>query len=726
MPHSSLERRLVRDVLAWLVPATAAGSLALVALGATGALSGWPLAATLALGVGAVAVAVAGAVWLAGRPVARTLREVRLGTELMATVNPDYRLGRPAIDEVGALAEEINRLAGRLADARGGLEREVARATADLQVERAKLTAVLEALGEGVAVVTPEALVTLANPEAHRMLGAPMGGLLGRNLVDFVDREKLGHFLDRLRARSGASERFTLHPVGGAVLETVMTPFFDGERRVIGVVLVLHDATRPARAEAERQRLLTDALREARGPLASVRSLSESLLRDPTLTAEPARRLLEAIHADAVRLSDLVKWMGEPARLGPAAPWHFESVTGQDLVAIVLRRLGHDASAPAIEVDVPPALPPLRAEVSALSTALAHLSRALLARRGPDGKIWLRLREVARVVQIDVGAEGGSSPEELEPVLDGPLSIPAGAGVTVREILQQHAGEAWAWSDAGRVGFKVMLPSTGPADRGAPASVPPPGAGFIGAGLRSGGGPGPDDVERADFYDFSLFEAMARAVPPEARHRRLDELTCVVFDIETTGLHPEAGDRIVSIAGVRVRRGAVKRGETFDALVNPRRSIPPASVRFHGITGPMVAEAPPIDVVLPAFLRFSEGAALVGHQVWFDVKFLAGEAARLGLPPVTLAHPILDTVALSEVIHGTLGGQGLEAIAGRLGVAVRGRHSALGDALVTAEIFVRLVELLRARGVNTLGEAIDAARQLQATRAGDVTPGGGP
>lgn len=721
MRHSSLEHRLVRAVLAWFVPAAAAGSLGLVALGATGALSGWPLAATLALGVGAVAVAVAGAVWLAVRPVARTLREVRLGTELMATVNPDYRLGLPVVDEVGTLVAEIDRLAGRLTDAQGGLEREVARATADLLVERAKLTAVLEALGEGVAVVTPEALVTLANPEAHRMLGAPMGGLLGRNLVDFVDREKLGHFLDRLRARSGTSERFTLHPDGGAVLETVMTPFFDAERRLIGVVLVLHDATRPARAEAERQRFLTDALREARGPLASMRSLSESLLRDPTLTAEPARRLLEAIHADAVRLSDLVKWMGEPAQLGPAAPWHFESVTGGDLAAIVLRRLTHDASAPAIEVDVPPSLPTLRAEVSALSTALADLLRALLAQRGPDGKVWLRLRELARVVQIDVGAEGTSPPEELESVLDGPLSV----GVTVREILQQHAGEAWAWSDAGRVGFKIILPH-GPADRGAPASVLPPGAGFIGAGLRSGGGPGPDDVERADFYDFSLFEAMARAVPPEARLRRLDEIMCVVFDIETTGLHPEAGDRIVSIAGVRVRTGAVKRGETFDALVNPRRSIPRASVRFHGITDTTVAEAPPIDVVLPAFLRFSEGAALVGHQVWFDVKFLAGEAARLGLPPVTLAHPILDTVALSEVIHGTLGGQGLEAIAGRLGVVVRGRHSALGDALVTAEIFVRLVELLRARGVNTLGEAIDAAQQLQASRAGDVIPGGGP
>jgi DNA polymerase III subunit epsilon len=127
----------------------------------------------------------------------------------------------------------------------------------------------------------------------------------------------------------------------------------------------------------------------------------------------------------------------------------------------------------------------------------------------------------------------------------------------------------------------------------------------------------------------------------------------------------------------------------------------------------MVADAPPLDVVLPAFLRFVGGAVLVGHQVSFDLRFLAVEADRLGLPPVGLTHPVLDTRLLSEVVHGPLGAHGLDAVADRLGVAVRGRHSALGDALATAEIFVRLVELLRRRGVRTLGEAIEASRRAR-------------
>ncbi|MFQ5840419.1 MAG: PolC-type DNA polymerase III, partial [Candidatus Methylomirabilales bacterium] len=130
-----------------------------------------------------------------------------------------------------------------------------------------------------------------------------------------------------------------------------------------------------------------------------------------------------------------------------------------------------------------------------------------------------------------------------------------------------------------------------------------------------------------------------------------------------------------------------------------------------GITEAMVAEAPPIDVVLPAFLRFAEDAVLVGHQVWFDIRFLSMETERLGLPPPTLTHPVLDTLHLSTVVHGPHPGHGLDAVAKRLGVVVRGRHSALGDALATAEIFARLVELLRRRSVRTLGQAIDAARR---------------
>jgi DNA polymerase-3 subunit epsilon len=238
----------------------------------------------------------------------------------------------------------------------------------------------------------------------------------------------------------------------------------------------------------------------------------------------------------------------------------------------------------------------------------------------------------------------------------------------------------------------------------------------VGAGLASGLPAGAPADDRSDFYDFSLFDAMERQVGPLDRERRLDELTYVVLDSETTGLDP-GRDRIVSIAGVVVRGRTVRRGEVFDALVNPRRSIPAMSARFHGITDVAVADCPPLGVVLPAFLDFAAGAVLVGHHVWFDLHILRREAGPLGIEAALLAHPVLDTVALSQVAHGTLPDHGLEAVAARLGVVVRGRHSALGDALTTAEILVRLLPLLEKRGVRTLGQALAAARRARSVRS---------
>jgi DNA polymerase-3 subunit epsilon len=249
----------------------------------------------------------------------------------------------------------------------------------------------------------------------------------------------------------------------------------------------------------------------------------------------------------------------------------------------------------------------------------------------------------------------------------------------------------------------IILAIRGPAPEG---DRPSP---LAGAGLHSGTAAGVPGPIRPELYDFSLFDEMALGVTPAERDWRLDDLTFVVFDTETTGLSPESGDRVISLAGVRVRGTQVKRGEIFDALIQPGRAIPAESVRFHGITDAMVAAAPTMDLVLPAFLRFAREAVLVGHEASFDLRFLEPEARRLGLPSLT-ARPILDTRLLSRSLHGLGESHSLEAIALRLGVTVTGRHSALGDALTTAEILARLLVLLQKRGVLTLGATLDTVR----------------
>jgi DNA polymerase III subunit epsilon len=718
---SRLDRKLVLGVLTlFLAPTVLAGGI-LLALYHRGLLE-TPTALLTAVLIGLVTMMTyLGLTTRAiGRSLVRTIQEIQLGAELMAGANPAHRLAVGSGDELQALAEEINRLADRASEAHTGLEREIARATRELTLERNTLSGVLAALGEGVVVAASDGRVTLANEAAQRLLGVPGPPLLGRRLWEFVDRAKLEHFVEQGHRMGGAPQQFTLHGGGEALVATVLTPLTDAARRPVGLILVLRDVTDPIRLDdARRERLAADLL-ALRGRLAAVRSLSESLLQEPTAADESARRLLEALHAEALRLSDLVTGMAEPARLGLAqAPGHYERLALGDLITMTLRRLEpEEAAGLAVLTDGDAGDPHyLRAEASTLSGGLARLLRTVLAQRAPDGGAWLQARRRGRTLTVDVGAEGEARQADLDAVCEAGALLGISGASRVREVVRQHAGELWAYAEGGRFGFRMTLPE----EMGTPE--PPrsggtgarPRAGFVGAGLASGLAEGVPADERPDFYDFSLFEEMERWIGPLDRERPLHEMTYVVLDTETTGLDPDR-DRIVSIAGVVVRGRTVRRGEVFDALVNPRRAIPVMSTRFHGITDVAVADCPSVDVVLPAFLDFAAGAVLVGHHVWFDLHILRREAAPLGLEPMLLAHPVLDTVALSHVVHGILPDHGLETVATRLGVVVRGRHSALGDALATAEVLVRLLPLIEKRGVRTLGQALAAARRPRSVR----------
>lgn len=721
MRRSSLERKLVAAVVLLFIIPTAVAGATLFVLYRNGVLEDpGALLLTVLIGFTVMMLYLGTMAHSIGRWLVRALREIRLGTELMATVHPEHRLEIRTGDELEDLAQEVNRLADHLRDARSGLEAEVRRTTRELLTERGKLQALLIGVDEGLVVATLEGRITLANPVAQSLLGAARGGILGRSLFDFVDRDKVAHFLDRLHTTHGAMERFTLHPAGGAVLQAGMTPFPDADGRTVGFILTLRDVSRPAEAAAAHRRLLTETLRDFRGSLSSIRSLSENLLGHPAMTGQAAP-LLQAIHAEALRLSGLVTAGSGAALMAEArVPWRFEELAVGDLLAVTLRRLSREGGErDGVRTETPASEARLRVEASALSGAIAQLLRAVLARRQPGGSTWVRATQRGRVCQIEAAVEGGGDLPALDEVLDAVVTAGMAGRVSVREIVHRHAGEVWAWSESGRSGFRVNLPVAEAAEpRAGAAGSAPSGVALVGAGLASGFGGSEAGWDGHGLYDFSFFDEMERALAPGDLARSLDGLGFLVFDTETTGLSPEGADRVVSIAGVRVRDGAVKPGEVFDALVKPDRPIPPSSVRFHGITDALVAAAPGIDVVLPAFLRFAEGAVLVGHEVWFDLAFLSREAARLGLPPLAESHAILDTRLLSQVVHGADVEHDLDSMAKRLGVAVQGRHSALGDALATAEVWARLLELLKKRGIVTLGQALDAARAMRGRGTG--------
>jgi DNA polymerase III subunit epsilon len=126
--------------------------------------------------------------------------------------------------------------------------------------------------------------------------------------------------------------------------------------------------------------------------------------------------------------------------------------------------------------------------------------------------------------------------------------------------------------------------------------------------------------------------------------------------------------------------------------------------------------SPSIEEVLPLFARFAQGTVLVGHNVAFDLRFLELKEARTG---VRFTQPVLDTLLLSAVVSPDDEDHSLEAMAARLGASVVGRHTALGDAILTGEIFLKQVSLLSAQGLHTLGDVREAARQSYLARVSD-------
>ena len=186
-----------------------------------------------------------------------------------------------------------------------------------------------------------------------------------------------------------------------------------------------------------------------------------------------------------------------------------------------------------------------------------------------------------------------------------------------------------------------------------------------------------------------------------------------MFDTETTGLNPSGGDAIIQIGAARIVNGKLLRQETFDQLVNPGRSISAESIPIHGISQHMVEGQPGIGEVLPVFHAFAHDTVLVAHNAAFDMKFLQLQEEATG---TVFRQPVLDTLLLSAVVHPHQESHRLEAIAERFNVVVLGRHTALGDALVTAEIWLRLIPLLAEQGIHTLRQAREAAQKTYYAR----------
>ncbi|WNL40685.1 exonuclease domain-containing protein [Halomonas sp. PAMB 3264] len=249
---------------------------------------------------------------------------------------------------------------------------------------------------------------------------------------------------------------------------------------------------------------------------------------------------------------------------------------------------------------------------------------------------------------------------------------------TVGDILGLHGSELWSEQDADGVHARLCVSLKSSTRQSAPD---------------------PDIASRPEFHDFDI----ARLAPPQTplSERALDQLAIVAFDTETTGLDLRGADTLLSLGACRIVNNRLLARDVFERYINPKRAIPAASTAIHGIRDEDVRDAPAASVVLEAFETYAREAVLLAHNASFDLLALSQAGKRL-------SHPILDTLLISKALDSALPGHDLESQAKRYGLSIPpgARHTALGDAQLTAELWLSMLPRLKARKILTLDQLL--------------------
>lgn len=613
----------------------------------------------------------------------RPILKIRRGAEIVARINLDHRIELDTGDELEDLALEFNHMAENLGKAYDELEGRVRDATRTVQEERNRLATVLRTMVDGVVVANEAEETILMNPRARIILDLGYTSGIGSPLSRIFPSDRLSFHLKRLR-RKWELGRETVEDVlfplrDGKLLKGSLSvvPGPGGERS--GFLLVFRDLSSSGDGSRTFEESLRDMPELLRGPLAASRSLVETLQRHREMPAEKQMEFLAAVAEEMSRLGERITAIDDASNAARSSRWPAIVSDPRDLLRESLLLM------PGIHVEieddgspVPAVLVEPFSWVASLRCVLQWFSQ--MNRKQLSIGANLRVEEGTVVTTFQVRGPFKGNTAELESLEVSPAGEQL---LLLGEAVRRNRGEMWTRTTGDCLEVRLALLQAGAVSEGDRVD-----------GLLEG---------EPEFYDFDLFLPRPVIERADQLQANLSDLEYVVFDTETTGLRLSDGDKVISISGVRIRRGRIQNADIFNSLVNPGRSIPPESILFHHIEDHMVADAPSISQVYPQFVEFVGDSILVAHNAAFDKKCLEIAAAEAQLPMID--NPILDTLFLSYGIHEGTEGHSLDALTERMGITNEGRHTSLGDARATAHVFLALISLLPGRGVKTLADA---------------------
>lgn len=598
--------------------------------------------------------------------VARPIEAIASAMRVRASADVSDDIDPAKASYLGDLAAAASLAATRLAAARTSLAHAVARETAELVSDKSKLEHLLGDVPPAVLLCTGRHCLVFYNSVALHMLAGPkLAVCLGRSVSDYLDDEPIR------QAHRGLMEA----EVPDGVVE-FLCGTLSGDRRFVGRMRLAHDNDGDPGAYVMTLRDITGELLASSRRDALLTEVFSSVMPGITrLNAYPVAgeikhhlQQLETKLLDLETRFDILRTDG----------WPMVATDSRQLANALKKTLSDTGIS--IDLEVVPLV--MNCNTPDITALLRHVVvRILNAEAGESVGVTIRGQDGA--AQIRLHCPGRHVPMD---VLVSQLSEP------IDEISQRKSAQAILDSHAASIGIEDD-------ERGS----------FINLSLRPAQ---PlrsitDEKTHSVVYDFDLLSGIHYDRIADAG---LDHLTYVVFDTETTGLFPERGDEIVQIAAVRLVNGKRVKGETFETLVNPGRPIPRWASAIHGLTDAMVANAPSIQDAIAQFHKFAEGAVLVAHNAPFDMEFLRRRERELGL---RFVNPVLDTVLLSAVVFGASENHTLDALTQRLAVPLSDeeRHTAMGDAVATAEAFIKLKAILDTRGIKRFDQVLAEVRR---------------
>ena len=657
------------------------------------------------------------AVNAAFRHILTPLNQLAEEVNLIGIVNARHRLSSEGRGIFSGLVRSINAVAVRFEAMQQYDQERINRIREEAEKESRMLASVISELPEGVLICNAKGQILLyntrvkgyfnrksenqerENDSAPAMPGQFLG--LGRWLTDFLDGNIIQHAINEIKYRLHNGEKnavsaFVAVSTNRELLRVEMVPILDLENGLTGFMLFFRDITRHMQLADQTAYFFKSLVREIRSSTAGIRATIEAILAYPDMERAQLKRFREIIHEESIMLGAIMDKITEGGENRAGTEWPLARMNAANLFGIVQTKAREKLDT-GLNVEICDPELYIKTDAYPLMVAFICLLGKIKQETGLT-EFQVKVHQEGDFVYCDVTWSEKSVKVDMlrkwetQKVAVNEDVLP----FTIGEVIGHHGGELCVFSDPGSRSnscIRIFLPvcRSFSEEQAREFSV-----------MQS---------SRPEYFDFNLFRDENLGL--DCMDQLLVNLSYTVFDTETTGLNPSGGDEIISIGAIRIVNGRLLKEETFEQLVDPDRAIPEPSIRIHHILPQTLEGKPKINFVLPQFKGFVADTVLVAHNAAFDMRMLQIKESDTG---VIFHNPVLDTLLLSAVIHPFQAAHSLEAISKRMGVSLQGRHTAIGDAMITGRLFLKMIPLLNAIGIFTLREALEASRKTYYAR----------